>query len=262
MSNRIIEDALSTLLPRLHAALGDDLTGLYLYGSAVWGDFDPAVSDLDLLAITTAGIDGPTFDRLRIMHDQFAADFPAWENRIEVQYYAADALRHFKTRRSPMVGLSPGEPINRKDAGTDWQLNWYFVREDGRTLYGPDPRTIIPPISRAEFLAASRHDAQYWRDWAAEPHGQRAQSYAVLTLCRALYAAETAERASKPQAARWVQTHYPQWTGLIDGALLWRKSADSELDGWPETWLETAVFVRFALGRIRAVPDSSAILQR
>ena len=184
------------------------------------------------------------------MHAAFAADFPAWDNRIEVQYYSADALRHFKTRRSPMVGLSPGEPINRKEAGTDWLLNWYFVQEYGRTLFGADPRTIIPPISKAEFLAASRSDALFWRGWAASPHGQRAQSYAVLTLCRAIYAAETAERGSKLRSARWVQGHYPQWAALINNALVWRKSSDDELDVGPDTWPETADFVSFALDRI------------
>lgn len=241
---------LSELVAQINDALGDDLIGLYLYGSAVFGDFDPDSSDLDLLAITRTDIDDATFDRLRAMHDQLAAGFPAWDNRIEVQYYAADALRHFKTQRSPMAGISPGEPLNRKEAGTDWLLNWYFVQEDGRKLVGPDPRTIIPPISTAEFRTSSRADAQYWRGWAAEPHGQRAQSYAVLTLCRALYAAETGGRASKPQAAGYTRNRYPQWAALIDAALRWRKSADSELDVGPDTWPETAEFVGFVLGRL------------
>jgi predicted nucleotidyltransferase len=246
----IVDQLLSALQSRIATTLGDQLIGLYLYGSLVAGDFDPDISDIDLLAITTADIDSPTFSRLRDMHAAIAADFPAWDNRIEVQYYSAGALRTFKTRRSPMVGLSPGEPINRKEAGTDWLLNWYFVQEYGRILYGPDPRTIIPPISTAEFLAASRSDAQYWRGWAAESHGQRAQSYAVLTLCRAIFAAETAERGSKPRSAHWVRTRYPQWTALIDHALLWRKSADEALNIGPDTWPETAAFVAFALDRI------------
>lgn len=244
------EPILSAVLARLQSALGDDLIGLYLYGSAVAGDFDPDISDLDLLAITTAGIDDAQFGRLLAVYDRLATDFPRWRDRIEVQHISAEALRSFKTQRSPLVNISPGEPLNRKDAGTDWLLNWYFVREDGRTLTGPDPRTIIPPISREEFLDASRNDAQYWRGWAAERHGQRAQSYAVLTLCRAVYAAQTGERASKPAAARWVQDRYPQWTALIDGALRWRKLPDDALDVGPDTWPETAAFVAFALRKL------------
>ncbi len=177
---------------------------------------------------------------------------------------AAEALRTFKTQASPIVVISPGEPLNVKPAGTDWLLNWYFVREDGLTLFGPDPHSLIPPISHDEFLAASRHDAQYWVGWAEQPHGQRAQSYAILTLCRALYAAETADRASKRRAAHYTQQRYPQWTTLIDNALLWRQSAgetrrrpvstnpaaDNELGDGRDTWPETAEFVRFVIDRL------------
>jgi hypothetical protein len=241
---------LTALLRRQQDALGDDLIGLYLYGSAVVGDFAPGLSDLDLLAVVMAPIDAARFAALLALHDGLAGDFPAWRDRIEVQYVPAAALRTFKTQTSPIAVISPGEPLNIKPAGTDWLLNWYFVRQDGLTLHGPAPHTLIPDISHDEFLAASRRDAQYWRGWAERPRDERAQSYAVLTLCRALYAAETADRASKPAAARYVAARYPQWAPLIDDALRWRGSADCDLGDGRDSWSQTAEFVGFVLGRL------------
>jgi hypothetical protein len=241
---------LTALLRRQQDVLGDDLIGLYLYGSAVVGDFAPGLSDLDLLAVLPGAIDAARFAALLALHDGLAADFPAWRNRIEVQYVPAAALRTFKTQTGPIAVISPGEPLNIKPAGIDWLLNWYFVRQDGLTLHGPDPHTLIPDISHAEFLAASHRDAQVWTGWAEQPHDARAQSYAVLTLCRALYAAETADRASKPAAARYVGARYPQWAALIDDALRWRQAADRELGDGRASWPRTAEFVGFVMGRL------------
>lgn len=243
-------DMVDILRESIAATLGDDLLGLYLYGSLLAGDFDPDTSDLDLLAVTADDVDDDQFARLLVLHEALAAEYPDWANRIEAQYYAAAALRAFKTRRSPMVGISPGEPLNRKEAGHDWLLNWYFVLDYGRTLLGPDPAAFIPPIDHAEFVAASARDAQYWRGWTAKPRPIREQSYATLTLCRALATAETGQRFSKPAAARYVQAAHPQWAAHIDNALRWRTAPAADLPDGSTAWPTTAAFVAFALGRI------------
>ncbi len=67
---------LTALMDRQRTVLADNLIGLYLYGSSVAGDFDPGLSDLDLLAVTRADVDVRTFRRLCDMHDTLAADFP------------------------------------------------------------------------------------------------------------------------------------------------------------------------------------------
>lgn len=77
---------LPALASRLRAVLGDDLVGLYLYGSLVSGGLDPGVSDLDLVAVTTpaAGdLDLPALERL---HVGLVRGHPAWADRIEVVY--------------------------------------------------------------------------------------------------------------------------------------------------------------------------------
>lgn len=233
--------------------LHEDLVGLYLYGSLVTGDFDPEISDIDLLAITLCDIDGEEFERLRKMYNDLVADKPRWNNRIEIQYLSADALRTFKTQSSQIAVISPGEPFNMKEAGIDWLMNWYLVRKHGRVLFGPDPQTLIPPISREEFLQASRENAHYWVQWAERPRDRKGQSYAILTLCRALFTVHQAEQASKRQAALWVQRRFPQWTSLIQNALVWRKTTlDAPLENGTSQ-SDTVQFIHFAVDRIELI---------
>jgi len=48
--------------------------------------------------------------------------------------------------------ISPGEPFHFKESDPGWLMNWYMVQEQGRTLFGPDPTTLIDPISKQEFI--------------------------------------------------------------------------------------------------------------
>ena len=50
-----VNSLLEEISSEMQSVLGGQLTGLYLYGSLVWGDFDLEISDIDLLAVTVAG---------------------------------------------------------------------------------------------------------------------------------------------------------------------------------------------------------------
>src|SRR5215469_9111586 len=45
-----------------------DLRGLYLYGSLTTGDFSPASSDIDVIAVMERRPDSATLDRLQSLH--------------------------------------------------------------------------------------------------------------------------------------------------------------------------------------------------
>jgi hypothetical protein len=77
------------------------------------------------------------------------------------------------------------------------------------------------------------------------------QAYAILTLCRALYAIHYGEQVSKKRAASWVQEQFPQWTGLIQNAFIWRSDPAKYEKVNPETMMpETLRFIEFAVGQI------------
>ena len=106
---------LEALVADIHATLGDDLVGIYLYGSYVSGGFDPSVSDLDLVAITSREADLLDLGRLGAMHAAFADRNPEWNDRIETVYIGREALGSFRTSRCRLAVISPGEPFHERE---------------------------------------------------------------------------------------------------------------------------------------------------
>jgi predicted nucleotidyltransferase len=238
-----INQFLQTLLTEMSAILGDRLIGLYLAGSLVWGDYEDGLSDIDLLAATATDIGAREFEALDAMHLSLIARYPHWDNRLEVLYMSLEALKTFREKRSQIAVISPGEPFNIKDAGADWLMNWYMMREYGVTLYGPPPGAIIDPISLPEFVESVKDHARMWPSWIDDMVSRGAQAYAVLTLCRALYTCKNGEQVSKAKAAAWTALELPPYAAQIERALVWRREAANTNVDAPESMPETRAFV-------------------
>jgi hypothetical protein len=131
-----------------------------------------------------------------------------------------------------------------------------MVREAGVTLCGPPPRALIPEISPSEFLEAVREQAEDGKEWVYKMRAPGAQSYAVLTLCRALYTYTNGRQASKKQAALWAQAYLPQWASLIQQSSLWLSEGQDEETGNEAGLPETARFVHDVAGRITGTGES------
>jgi hypothetical protein len=247
-----VDRLIAALLAGQQTILGDKLAGLYLSGSLVWGDYDAEISDVDLVAVITSELTAAEFARLEAMHLAVMAreSAPAhrWDDRVEILYVAAAALRSFRTHPHELAVISPGEPFHRLTAGLDWLMNWYLVQTHGNTCFGPPPSTWIDPIAQAEFVDAVRDHARALPGWLDTLQELPWQSYTILTLCRALYTHHLGEQVSKEKAAAWVGQRWPAWADLVDQALIWRKdrtAADPVL-----TFPRTCAFVHFAAAQI------------
>ena len=253
-----INDLLQSLLSRLQDIFGQKLVGLYLYGSLVTGDFDQQSSDIDLLAVAATDINQRELEILNRIHDDLVLQYPAWADRIEVAYLSGEALKAFRSQNSRMAIISPGEPFHVKDAGKDWLMNWYLMREKGIALFGPSSKELIPLISKEEFMQAVEvmlrgSHAGGWRDWISQTKMRRArkfQAYAILTLCRALYVHTKGEQVSKKQAALWAAKQFPQWASSITNALVWRAQWRDESVDHEATLPETLTLIDFLIGQI------------
>lgn len=239
---------LDVLLQRLQVILADKLIGFYLYGSLVTGDYDDQISDIDLLAALSAELTPTEADAIQQMHAEIAAAQPEWDNRVEIQYHTRAGLHTFRTQRSVMGNISPGEPFHLIEAGDEWLVNWYFVQTYGVVLYGLPPATIIPPITQQEFIDAVRDHILMWREYVkdlSDWHGS--QAYAILTMCRGLYTARHREHVSKKRAAEWAITAYPEWADLIKNALVWRQAQHDSTARYNAPIDETKRFVHFMI---------------
>jgi hypothetical protein len=252
-----IEALLDRLTEEIRRNTNDSLIGLYVYGSLVAGDFDKDRSDIDLLAVLDSDIEDETFGRLERMHARLVEDHPAWEDRIEVAYVPAPALWNFRTQTGRIAVVSPGEPFHLKAAGKDWFINWYMVRQVGFTLYGPLPDALIPEISQSEFVGAVREQAVAWKVWVYRMRTPGAQSYAVLTMCRALYAHAHGTQASKQQAALWAAERMPEWEALIQQSVAWMSERWRDETDDVEGFSETVRFVHDVADRITGTGGSA-----
>ena len=244
---------LATLVSDVRRSLGRRLVGLYLIGSALTEDFDVVISDLDLVAVLSDEPDLEDLPELDTIHRRFVERYAGWAGRLEVVYVSGSTLRSPGSDRGQLAVISPGEPLNLQSADSLWLLRWYLVRETGVALHGPSPDTVVPPISRREFVDVVKEHARHFPAWI-EPStpgsmvshgtlGRRGQAYAILTMCRALYACRTGDPTTKQHAALWAQEQLPEWSTLIGDALRWRRDPDDS-DG-AATFSRTQAFVTY-----------------
>ncbi len=249
-----VNEILAALMAGVKAVAGQKLVGMYLYGSAATEGYDPSCSDVDVLTAVATDIDEAEFEDLRTMHDALARTRHKWDDRIEVQYLPLVTLRTFKTQSRTVPVISPGEPFHWREVDREWTMNWYDVQENGVTLLGPDPRTLIDRISQAEFVESVRAHAAQWREHIQVVSRNRgSQAYAVLTMCRATFTCETGQQVSKERAAHWAKGALPEWAPVIQRAL--ERRLDAPRRGEPEdetTLSETSAFVDFVIDRTRS----------
>src|SRR5260370_35623173 len=89
---------------------------------------------------------------------------------------------------------------------------------------------------------------------------RKQQAYAVLTMCRVLYASRNGEQASKKQAASWAEKELPAWSQLIQNALIWREDWRNEQVDHETTLPETAKFVHLVIDQIYSTTHNRVII--
>lgn len=215
---------LHRLVPGLQSLLGDQLVGVYLFGSLALGDFDPANSDLDFLAVTLAELTTEQVHALQAFHaDLFTSGLPL-ADQIEGSYISRAALRVYDPANAhhPHIDRGESELIVQRHY-TDWVIQRFSLRAHGLTLFGPPIHTLIDPISPTALRAALIELLAFWWEpmLSDTAHLQHTgyQAYAVATFCRMLYTLEHGDLVSKPAAGRWAMQRLPHFAPLIQRAL-------------------------------------------
>ncbi len=239
-----VNQVLDLLLTKASAILGGQMTGLYLYGSLSSGDFAPESSDIDFAFVTESVLPPETVAALEAMHREIWAGGLKWAAKLEGAYVPKSLIRRHDPDGQGVSTVNEGAFYVAK-LGNDWVIQRHVIRESGLILTGPDPKTLIDPVSpddiRQSVLGVLR---EWWfpmlenPSWLAE-RGSVYHAYAVVSMCRALHALQHGTIVSKPVAAQWAQEQFPEWKGLIALALHLQHGAQS---GFLE---ETLAFLHF-----------------
>ena len=244
-------DLLDSLTAAIRSVLGDDLVGLYLYGSAVTGGFDADVSDLDLAAVTAQEVEALDLDGLERMHRLFEEQNPEWCGRIDVVYIGRATLASFRTSTGAVAVISPGEPFHvRDDRVIAWLQNWYLIRQTGQPLWGPPAKDVVPTIAWSEFVDATIRYAGEVANRSRANVGVGTLAYTILTLCRALRVVRTQTLGSKQDGAAWVREQLPDWAWLIDASLACRLSGGKTGLGDESSLAGAATFITLIASEI------------
>jgi len=235
-----VDGMLQALLSGIQRALQGNLVGVYLRGSLATGGFVPETSDLDLLAVTERPVDDAEFDALATLHAELAALPNRYANRVEITYIDRAALRRFEPGlRHPTLG--EGETLARSEHGHNWILERWTVREHGVALLGPDPESLIDPISSEDLHAAVCARLRDWGDWASQPDDpdwllpRRHKAYVVETMCRALYALKYGDLPGKEHAVAWALEELSDpWRTTVVRSRSWRGDDTPDASTVPE----------------------------
>ena len=185
-------------------ALGPDLTGVYLLGSAALGDYRAGRSDLDLAVVVARRLGEPEKERLAGRLDHRTLPCPA--RKLELVVYERDRLRREDVSFELDLNTGPGLHEWRGDPSAS-PRHWFVLdvaigREHATALAGPPAREVFPEQGRGEILRALRESLD-WQADLAEPGDL------VLNACRTWRFVEECAWSSKSEAARWAMRRSP-----------------------------------------------------
>lgn len=93
-----INELLSYLSDNLSNILRENLIGFYLFGSLTYGDFNPASSDIDLVAIINKQLNHSKLEQAKHLHEEINQHYRKWRNRLECSYTPVDMLKNIFIR--------------------------------------------------------------------------------------------------------------------------------------------------------------------
>jgi hypothetical protein len=197
-----VKGYLEALSARLRSSLGESLVGVYLIGSGALGDWDPASSDIDVLAVASERLSSDT--RLRVVELLRHRNLPCPARGLEFVLYALEALRAPGPRIPFQINLNTGarmaEHVSFDPAGE--AAHWFVIdvaiaRDHAHTLVGPPPPHVIGEPSPADVRAALAASLR----WHAEH--EITDPNTVLNACRAWRYAAEGDWLTKREAGRW-----------------------------------------------------------
>ncbi|MCL2765272.1 MAG: DUF4111 domain-containing protein [Treponema sp.] len=203
----------------------ENIVGIYLFGSLIYGGFDENSSDIDLIVITKTLLNKIEIKNIEILHKEIIKINNLWGNRLEVSY---TPLFMFNEKSIPNIPRPyyNGKFYEKAGYGNEWLINNYLLLNYGKTIYGKDFKEIINyNISIEEIKKCCIND--FYKEWNPKINdndwlkkGQN-QAYIVLNICRIIYTLLNNKIGNKTVSAKWVKEKYEIWKNLIEEAEKW-----------------------------------------
>jgi predicted nucleotidyltransferase len=200
----------------LAASLGSELLGVYLYGSAIVGDYVPGRSDVDLIAVSRRPL---THEHARHTASAVAAVEPPYPTKgLDLHVAPVESVTTPAERPRFDVQIASWFAMERLarpgDVG-EARLNLHYVccRQHGHNLLGPSARKLFVPRPRSVYLRQLREELyRFTSPW-----------YRVLNACRDWRYLEESEICSKLEGSRWATERLDD-PSLVAAAVEWHRT--------------------------------------
>lgn len=203
----------------------DNIIGIYLFGSLVYGGFDEKTSDIDLVVITKTLLNKAELEKIKIIHKKLNEINNKWANRMEVSYTPMNMLND---KNIPTMPRPYYNEIFYEEAtyGNEWLINNYLLVNYGKTIYGTDFKKLIKyEINIDEIKESCIND--FYKEWIPKINddewlsNSHYQSYIIINICRIMYTVFNLKTENKQNSVKWAKEKFNEWKYLFEEAEKW-----------------------------------------
>jgi hypothetical protein len=210
-----LPDLVIALCEVFSKTLTESLTGLYLHGSLAFGCYNPAYSDIDLIAVSERAL--KTEEKIALLAEVAALEPLAPPKGIEFSVVRREVCTPFVFPTPYELHYSPAwrarcqaDPLSlcATQGKTDIDLAAHFtvIQTCGIVLYGAPVSAVFAPVPAGSYHASLLADCA---DASINLKNQPAST--LLNLCRTLAAFQDNRVLSKLQGGQWALTHLDSW---------------------------------------------------
>ncbi|MEW1960803.1 nucleotidyltransferase domain-containing protein [Kineococcus sp. NPDC059986] len=177
----------------------DEVVGVYLTGSAVSGEFDESVSDIDVLTVHRSLGERLPQRAIEGLHEELVAVLP-WAERLEVAYLPRTGLRAWGVQGQCLSWSAAGLRLGESHVASDDVLAAHLYAV---VVAGLPTREVFPPVSGELF---ARQTQEYLADLLSRPAPGDDGGVAadrIANIARCLQRLATGGLGSKSSALRW-----------------------------------------------------------
>jgi len=201
--------------------LGNNLLGIYLHGSLTHSAFNEKNSDIDCIAAIYNKLTVNEQEHLRKCFKKMSKT-NSWMGKLHM---------HFIPKKDILIKGSKmhmyKEEVFTECTSDANPIIWLDILDNGIIMFGPDPGSFIPKISKRMLHNSLKLELWYLKQelYDEKKHlfkkvALSYQVYAILTSCRICYTFENDSIVSKKLAGRWCAKFLDkQWRNMINRAL-------------------------------------------
>ena len=224
LQNSKLYKVTSQFVEQSREILGDNLTGIYLHGSAVMGCFNPDKSDIDLIVVVRDSLSDDVKRKYMDMVTTLNEDAP--EKGIEMSVVTRDVCNpflyptpfdlHFSIAHLDWYKNNPEDYISKmKGEDKDLAAHFTIINRRGKCLYGAPVHEVFAEVPQADYMDSIRNDIADAEEEIAEN-----PMYLTLNLARVLAYVKDGLVLSKKEGGEWAIGNVPaKYHPLIRDAL-------------------------------------------